>query len=421
MLKQLSTKLKDKIHQIFRTVILESNLTHSKQLTPDEIKTLPNLDRISPQMRSTANPSIDNLSAVLESGDLPANGDESHPKSAIFSRERDRLNPEGIEDTLSRSEGSSSVTRDSLTGLILSEPHPKGYPIKYQEIQKLLSREGKITHEVVATSDDSDPQYDFPWHPNHKNSLPAIAIEAESQSRAMADETMQGELETDANRGANADANSTIALIDEASLPVETAIASKVTLPNSIGVKYPMKSSSKWGKNHKIPDALKYAIARATNLESYAWNDLEQTNEWMFYLTPNQSPESVALFLGAEYAGEGNFIPDTHLFKFSEDFDLSEFLLRLEALEERIKYVQPLVSTSLTSQQFSFADQWHLSNTGQTGGTIGVDINVVDAWDLGYSGEDIVVAVVDDGIKVHPALIYETDGVTQRYREDLDR
>ncbi|MBP0019605.1 MAG: S8 family serine peptidase, partial [Cyanobacteria bacterium SBLK] len=47
--------------------------------------------------------------------------------------------------------------------------------------------------------------------------------------------------------------------------------------------------------------------------------------------------------------------------------------------------------------------------------------NVVDAWDLGYSGEDIVVAVVDDGIKVHPALIYETDGVTQRYREDLDR
>jgi subtilisin family serine protease len=52
---------------------------------------------------------------------------------------------------------------------------------------------------------------------------------------------------------------------------------------------------------------------------------------------------------------------------------------------------------------------------------VGADLNVLGAWELGYSGKDIVVAVVDDGIKVHPALIYEVDGITPRYREDLDK
>jgi len=44
-----------------------------------------------------------------------------------------------------------------------------------------------------------------------------------------------------------------------------------------------------------------------------------------------------------------------------------------------------------------FDNQWYLDNTGQTGGTPGVDINVRRAWDLA-SGEGVRIAVNDSGI-----------------------
>ena len=44
-----------------------------------------------------------------------------------------------------------------------------------------------------------------------------------------------------------------------------------------------------------------------------------------------------------------------------------------------------------------FANQWHLRNTGQTGGTPGADANVVGAWD-GVTGVGVTIGIVDDGV-----------------------
>jgi kexin len=53
-----------------------------------------------------------------------------------------------------------------------------------------------------------------------------------------------------------------------------------------------------------------------------------------------------------------------------------------------------------------FDDQWHLRNTGQSGGTIGEDINVQTVWQLGTLGTGIRIAVVDDGLDiVHEDLV----------------
>lgn len=48
--------------------------------------------------------------------------------------------------------------------------------------------------------------------------------------------------------------------------------------------------------------------------------------------------------------------------------------------------------------------QWNLSNTGQNGGTVGVDINVSTAWDF-WKGNGVTIGIVDDGMEItHPDL-----------------
>jgi len=53
--------------------------------------------------------------------------------------------------------------------------------------------------------------------------------------------------------------------------------------------------------------------------------------------------------------------------------------------------------------------QWHLLNNGQSGGQLGVDVNVQPVWesctDASCRGEQVLVAVVDDGLEIrHPDL-----------------
>lgn len=51
-----------------------------------------------------------------------------------------------------------------------------------------------------------------------------------------------------------------------------------------------------------------------------------------------------------------------------------------------------------------FSNQWGLRNTGQYGGTTGIDIKACDAWNLS-TGTGVTVAVIDQGIELnHPDL-----------------
>ncbi|TGL65649.1 S8 family serine peptidase [Leptospira jelokensis] len=53
---------------------------------------------------------------------------------------------------------------------------------------------------------------------------------------------------------------------------------------------------------------------------------------------------------------------------------------------------------SPNSSDSLYNDQWHLFNYGQLGGTSGEDARVRSVWDQGYSGNQVIVSVVDDGI-----------------------
>lgn len=66
-----------------------------------------------------------------------------------------------------------------------------------------------------------------------------------------------------------------------------------------------------------------------------------------------------------------------------------------------------------------FGDQWNLKSTGQHGGVAGSDIQACEAWDITSGCNQIVVAVIDNGLELnHPdfgnlsSFSYDADGGT---------
>lgn len=53
----------------------------------------------------------------------------------------------------------------------------------------------------------------------------------------------------------------------------------------------------------------------------------------------------------------------------------------------------------------NYGSQWHLNNTGQSGGTSGADIHAQEAWDLNQGDPDVVIVIIDTGVdQDHPDL-----------------
>jgi len=79
-------------------------------------------------------------------------------------------------------------------------------------------------------------------------------------------------------------------------------------------------------------------------------------------------------------------------------FKKNEAILRYEQL-----FARQMVKKNLNDPML--ATQWHLNNTGQGGGNAGVDVNIFDAWNLGYDGSGAQICIIDDGLEIsHPDL-----------------
>lgn len=67
--------------------------------------------------------------------------------------------------------------------------------------------------------------------------------------------------------------------------------------------------------------------------------------------------------------------------------------------------IQNISLCANTPNDALFNTQWGLENTGQYGGTIGIDIKACQAWQITKGSNNVIVAVVDAGIELnHPDL-----------------
>ncbi len=71
--------------------------------------------------------------------------------------------------------------------------------------------------------------------------------------------------------------------------------------------------------------------------------------------------------------------------------------------DDKVIFAQPnfirlLKPMSSLSNDAYVNKQWAINNTGQTGGIVGEDINVLEAWDITKGSKEIIIAIVDEGV-----------------------
>ena len=170
-------------------------------------------------------------------------------------------------------------------------------------------------------------------------------------------------------------------------------MASALTTPSS----EPLETGIEEAGDGTIVDSyspiIQAALAQKSDLSIYSETQLESATQWVV--------------IASEYAGEptkdlaGAWIVDVNPFEASRLFS--------QQIENGIiEVAYPLVKNDMQPRWVpndpKFSDQWHLQNTGQTGGTSGEDVNITGAWNS-YRGTGIVIGIVDDGLDwTHPDL-----------------
>ena len=132
--------------------------------------------------------------------------------------------------------------------------------------------------------------------------------------------------------------------------------------------------------------AIRAAFARTSDLTQYSLEEKKSVEQWVV--------------VSADMIGT----PTPHLLNtyiIDADFDNGARDLAILQYEGKIEVAYPLISKTMSKKWIPndarFGDQWHLQNTGQTGGNAGEDANITTAWD-DYRGNGVVIGIVDDGV-----------------------
>ncbi|KAJ3445410.1 neuroendocrine convertase [Anaeramoeba flamelloides] len=127
--------------------------------------------------------------------------------------------------------------------------------------------------------------------------------------------------------------------------------------------------------------------------------------EYVVHFPSDVDPEEIANQAGFRILTQVKIANSNQYYVLKHDPTLTYNYELLEEIAEnitpnRILYYskKDIPKTGYTPDDFLYADQYHLTNTGQFSSRVGIDVNVKPVWDEGNFGSGIVVAVVDDGL-----------------------
>lgn len=84
--------------------------------------------------------------------------------------------------------------------------------------------------------------------------------------------------------------------------------------------------------------------------------------------------------------------------------EIQEKIRRLPEVTSAEAQVSRQMHSRAVPNDTLFSAQWHLRNTGQFGGTSGIDVNPLNAWNT-YRGSGVTIGILDDGVDAtHPDL-----------------
>ena len=164
-----------------------------------------------------------------------------------------------------------------------------------------------------------------------------------------------------------------------------------------------------------VDDVIAAAIARVSDLSQYSPAQLRDARQWAVTIDQPQNLGRLQHELGATTLRQTGLIDDVYLASFPARRTGQSIATALRAFNPG-NAAWPLIVEQVVPRLIpndpSFPNQWHLRNTGQGGGVVGADANVVTAWDE-YLGDGVVIGIVDDGVSpAHPDL-------QPNYRADL--
>jgi kexin len=122
---------------------------------------------------------------------------------------------------------------------------------------------------------------------------------------------------------------------------------------------------------------------------------------------PKECTENQIVTIENEYGLERlksfDFSQNTFLYRAGDSLNSLEVANRLYE-SGRVNYAYPNWHRRRTKKAIPndplFSNQWHLDNTGQSGGTAGEDVNITSVWDTNRGSSDEVIAIVDDGLEI---------------------
>jgi len=117
----------------------------------------------------------------------------------------------------------------------------------------------------------------------------------------------------------------------------------------------------------------------------------------------------------ASIIGQNKFMPLWYTVRCDQDASVSTLTMANTFYESGLfAHAEPAMvvgNLAFCVNDPEFSDQWGWDNTGQNGGTSGIDVNACAAWQISQGSRDIVVSVLDHGFEMnHPDLAGNTFG-----------